>query len=134
MTAALLAKIDLEETKARVLAMEAVYWALGIRDPEFVDRYKDTETKAAVKIIEAKAGWSVVSFRHVSAGNPELVDAERNAGVRLEGTRRFRFHVYRPGEQIPDSTDLKRSLVSIKEEAVAYVAGTVVLIRRDQGP
>ena len=37
MTAALTSRIDAPEYKARILAMEAVYWALGIHDPEFVD-------------------------------------------------------------------------------------------------
>ena len=34
MTAALTARIDTEEYLARILAMEAVYWGLGIHDPD----------------------------------------------------------------------------------------------------
>ena len=34
MTAALTSRIDTEEYQARILAMEAVYWALGIHDPD----------------------------------------------------------------------------------------------------
>ena len=34
MTAALTSRIDTDEYLARILAMEAVYWGLGIHDPD----------------------------------------------------------------------------------------------------
>jgi len=131
MTAALLARIDLEETKARVMAMETVYWALGIHDPDFA-RAQPNPERAAVDVLTAKSEWAVTSFRQVADGDPGLAEAERAAGRRLQG-RRYRFHLYRPVEEIVDPDDRRYVLVSMKDEVTAFAGGGEALIRRGDG-
>ncbi|HKH34860.1 MAG TPA: hypothetical protein VKA80_11990, partial [Beijerinckiaceae bacterium] len=117
-TAALTAKIDLAETKARVLAMATVYWSLGVRDPEFrARRRSDQDRQWVVETLKAKAGWAVLSFRNATEGDAELKGAEDAAGARLAGERRYRFHVYRPGPESRHPSDLKSVLVELKEQA-----------------
>ena len=89
MTAALTARIDTPEYLARILAMEAVYWALGIHDPEITPVYK---------VVQQKAAWAVLSFRAIKAGDSGLAAAEQTTGIRLEGPRRYFFEVYRWGK------------------------------------
>ncbi|MFO1058570.1 MAG: hypothetical protein U1E53_16580 [Dongiaceae bacterium] len=131
MTAALTARIDAAEYKARILAMEAVYWSLGIHDPDFLARHG--EPTATHKVIRAKADWAVLSFRSVAAGDADLAAAEREAGARLAGARRYGFHVFRWGKEIPDPDDLHTVFVEVIEQAFAYVAGNVVLLRHGEG-
>jgi hypothetical protein len=140
MTAALTARVDLEEYTARVMAMSAVYWALGIHDPEIMRGAKDHES-GMIAIIAAKSAWAVRSFQAVDRQPPELAEAlaaARQSGqapaARFAGPRRYRFEVYRWGGQVPDPDDLGTVLVEMLESAVAYVDGSVVLIRRNNGP
>jgi hypothetical protein len=132
MTAALTAKIDLAETKARVLAMAAVYWSLGVRDPEFRERRRSDEDRQwIVETLKAKAGWAVLSFRKTGEGDTELNSAEEAAGGRLAGERRYRFHVYRPGPESRHPGDLKSVLVELTDQVVAFSDGREVILRRD---
>src|SRR5277367_6760773 len=131
MTAALTARIDDAEYKARILAMAALYWGLGIHDPDFLAKFD--EATAVKKIIRAKADWAVLSFRAVDPGDSALAAAEREAGARLAGPRRYRFHVFRWGKESPDPDDLQTVFVEILEQAFAYVAGNVVLLRHGDG-
>ncbi|MFF2129349.1 twin-arginine translocation signal domain-containing protein [Streptomyces olivochromogenes] len=131
LTAYLTARVDLAETKARVLAMSAVYWSLGIHDPEFVTRFGD---RAVIEILKAKSAWAVLSFTAVEAGDAGLAEAERSAGGRLAGPRRYRFRVYRPGAESRDPGSIQKVLVEIAEDVAAYTDGRTVLLRRDQGP
>src|SRR5262249_10244513 len=87
MTAVLTTRIDTAEYQRRILAMEAVYWALGIHDPDFVRTYG--ERKAVYKVLRAKAAWAVLSFRVVPQDDAGLVAAEDATGVRLTGPRRY---------------------------------------------
>jgi hypothetical protein len=148
MTAALLSRIDLDETKARVLAMAALYWSLGIRDPEpdpaaaapkpeptvvepgFVPK---PERRSVVDTLRAKAGWAVLSFRRVVEGDTELKAAEDATTAKLAGERRYRLHVFRPGPERPHPTDLLSVLVEPREQVVAYVGQGQVLMRREDG-
>lgn len=130
MTAALLGQVDLDETKARVMAMETVYWALGIHDPEIGKGHEGY--RAAVEVLTAKAGWAVTSFRKVADGDPGLAAAEAAAGARLEG-RRYAFHLYEPVEEIPDPQDPHYVLLTMKNEVLAYAGGGKALLRRDGG-
>ena len=59
MTAALTSRIDTDEYLARILAMEAVYWGLGIHDPDTTPWYK---------VVQEKAAWAVLSFRTIEGG------------------------------------------------------------------
>lgn len=133
MTAVHLAKVDLPETQARVLAMAAVYWALGLRDPETPDG-EQPEAQAVIAAVQAKAGWAVLSFRAVDGADPELAAAEKATSSRLTGERRYRFHVYVPGLESRHPTELDLVVVELKEQAVAYVGPGQVLMRRDGGP
>jgi len=129
MTVALLAKVDLEETKARVMAMETVYWALGIHDPDFAREQPDP-MRAAVDVLGAKAEWAVTSFRQVRPGDAGLAAAEAAAGAKLQG-RSYFFHLYKPVEEIVDPQDRRYVLVSMKDEVTVYASPGVALVNRD---
>lgn len=138
MTAALTARVDLEEYKARVMAMSAVYWALGIHDPEIMREAPDRES-GIIAIVAAKSRWAVRSFQPVGRSQGELAEAlratRRGGGqARFDGPHRYRFEIFRWGGQIPDPDDLGAVLVEMHESAVAYVDGGSVLIRRNNGP
>jgi hypothetical protein len=129
MTAQLTSRIDAPEYKARIMAMQAVYWALGIHDPEYVKRVGESE--AVYKVLQAKATWAVLSFRVLKPEDPGLQAAEQAAGAKLEGDRRYGFHIYRWGQESPDPNDIHTTLVEVHEQALAYVSGGTVMIQRD---
>jgi len=131
MTAALTSRIDTPEYHARALAMEAVYWALGIHDPDFVRKYGEKE--AVPKVLRAKSAWAVLSFRAVAGDDAELAAAEKAAGTRLMGERRYFFDVFRWGKEIPDPGDMHTVFVEILERRSFYVAGSTVLMRHAAG-
>ncbi len=128
MTAALTDRIDTDEYQARILATEAVYWGLGIHDPDFVEKYGKQD--AVYKVLQAKAAWAVLSFRAVKDDDSGLAAAERAAGARLAGSRRYFFHVYRWGELIHDPDDLRIVFIEMLEQAFAYVSDNTVLLQR----
>jgi len=133
MTSALIGQVDLEETKARIMAMETVYWALGIHDPEYVAKWGDKDYRAAIEVLTAKSGWAVSSFKAVAEGDPGLAEAERAAGGRLGG-RKYAFRLYVPKEEIPDPHDQQFVLVSAEgDEVMAYAGGGKALVRRGGG-
>lgn len=148
MTAALTARVDFAEYKARVMAMSAVYWALDIHDPEIFKEHPGHHELAMIAIMRAKSSWAVRSFQAVGPKDAELVaaikvaaprksgpgEAEKASRARFTGPNRFRFEVFRWGKQIPDPDNLQMVLVEMLESAVAYVDGSSVLIRRDNGP
>ena len=111
--------------------MEAVYWALGIHDPDFVAKYGETE--AVYKVLQAKAAWAVLSFRAIEADDPGLAAAEQAAGIQLRDPRRYSFQIYRWGKEIPDPGDMRILFLEMLEQAIAYVSGNTVLMRRDGG-
>ncbi|WP_375457555.1 hypothetical protein [uncultured Enterovirga sp.] len=136
MTALLLAKIDLPETKARVLATASLYWALGLRDPEPPAGGRaitPEDRQAVIDAIKDKAGWAVLSFRAAEPGDPELAAAEAATSARLAGERRYRFHVFRPGQETRHPSDMASVLVELKEQAVAFVGSGQVLLKRGDG-
>jgi hypothetical protein len=129
MTAALTSQIDLAEYKARILAMEAVYWGLGIHDsnPEYSGDKRRTEPQ---KVLAAKAKWAVLSFRTVAANDPGLAEAQAAAGSRLSGSKFYFFHIYRwDGPEMADPHNLQMVLVKMAEEVTAYIAGTDALLK-----
>ncbi|HEX6367905.1 MAG TPA: hypothetical protein VF006_03160 [Longimicrobium sp.] len=133
MTAALTSRIDFDEYTARVMAMSRVYWGLGIRDPEIEGRHR-SRRDAYIEIMVAKSKWAVRSFQAVAAGDATLAAAEAATGVRLTGPKRYRFEVFRWGEQTTDPQDMRVVLVEMLETALVYVDEDTVLIRRDEGP
>ena len=124
MTAALTSRIDTDEYLARILAMEAVYWGLGIHDPDITPWNK---------VVEQKAAWAVLSFRALKAEDSGLAAAEQTTGVKLAGPRRYFFHVYRWGKVTRDPDDMRTVYVDMLEQAFAYVSGNTVLMQRDGG-
>src|SRR5215204_4205234 len=129
-TAALTGKVDHEEYIARVLAMAQVYWALGIRWTDFGKQYGIAE--ALDRFQAAKAEWTVLSFRALGEeADDELTEAETETGVRLQGDTRYRFHLFQWNGVEAPSEDVRRILVGIKEQAVAYTDLTTILMRQD---
>jgi hypothetical protein len=131
MTAHLTSRIDAHEYKARIMAMQAFYWALGIHDPEYVTRFG--ESVAVYKALQAKAAWAVLSFRTLKPEDPGLQAAQQVVGAKLDGDRRYGFHVYRWGKESPDPSDMHTTLVEVLEQAFAYVSGGTVMIQREGG-
>jgi hypothetical protein len=62
-----------------------------------------------------------------------LQAAEQATGAKLEGDRRYGFHIYRWGQESPDPNDIHTTLVEVHEQALAYVSGGTVMIQRDGG-
>ena len=132
MTAALTAKIDLAETKARVLAMAAVYWSLGVRDPEFRERRRSDEDRQwIVETLKAKAGWAVLSFRKTGEGDTELDSAEEAAGVPAGRRATLPLPRLSARAETRHPGDLKSVLVELTDQVVAFSDGREVILRRD---
>ena len=121
MTAALTARIDATEYKARILAMAAVYWSLRIHP---------RPGKTVNDLLRAKSAWAVLSFRHVSPEDAGVDAAASAAQGRLEGPHRYAIDIYRWGAQTPDPADFKIILVEVLEEVHAFTDGRVVLVNR----
>jgi hypothetical protein len=127
-TAALTSQVDLDAYVARVLAMAQVYWALGIRYEDYGDHFEIAE--ALDRFQAAKGEWTVLSFRTIHADDADLAAAQEATGETLQEAG-YRFHLFRwNGEQTkPD--DVRRILVGIEEEALAYTDLSTLLLRRD---
>jgi hypothetical protein len=149
MTAALTSRIDGPEYKARTLAMEAVYWNLGIHGNRALHSCHVGDTAATPKkgkrvakqtdvnlILRCKASWAVLSFTEVGAGDAELTQAQAQARKKLSGKRIYRFHMFRwdpanPEEHYPG--DMAKVLVPMLEQAFLYVDAHGALIRKGNG-
>lgn len=137
MTALLTSRVDLKEYAARVLAMAAVYRALGVR---YEDQLRgqtgdERERRAANRLQLAKSEWAVVSFRKPDGAHAadELRDAEQQAGAKLRAGETYRFHVYRHGQEVGDEQGPRHVLVEMLEQAILYTDGANVLRRVEGG-
>jgi hypothetical protein len=129
-TGALTGKVDQDEYVARVLAMAQVYWALGIRFTDNDGQYGLAE--ALDRFQAAKGEWNVLSFRALGEEPDEdLIQAEDATGVQLQGDRRYRFHLFQWDGQETKPEDIRRILIGIKEEALAYADLSHILLQRD---
>lgn len=129
-TASLTGKVDHEEYIARVLAMAQVYWALGIRWTDFGEQYGIAE--ALDRFQAAKGEWTVLSFRVLGEqADAELTEAETATGIRLQGDTRYRFHLFQWNGVETPSDDVRRILVGIKEQTVAYADLTNILMNHN---
>lgn len=136
MTAVLTSRIDTAEYKARILAMEAVYWSLGIHDPTFQadpESAGDAGQTAPQKVVAAKAEWAVLSFRAADESDADMAQAWRTTGRRPPDGPLHRFHVFRWGRESPAPNDMYHVRVEMLEEAIAYVSGTTVWLQRNGG-
>ena len=133
MTAALTAEIDTAEYFARIMAMEAVYWGLGIHDPDFKpddSGPKDRRQTAPQKVVAAKAKWAVLSFTKSGLKDPALVAAYRQAGVEPKSDRCYRFHMYLwEGEEAPVPGNMYDVRIKMTQETMAYASGTTVILQ-----
>ena len=132
MTAALTARVDLDEYKARIMAMEAVYWSLGIRDPKIMasgGSYQDR----LIRIIGEKSKWAVLSFRLATADDPDLVAAQMAPRAHFAGPRLFPLRNLSLGAQKQDPADVNTVLVEMTDRSLAFVDGTTVLLRGGGG-
>ena len=108
--------------------MAAVYWALGIRDPEFSGENRVN------RIVRAKAAWAVLSFRAISADDRGLAEAMKQVpGAVMSKGHHYAFHVYRWGKERQDPANIRKVHVEMLEQARAFVMGTTVLMRRGEG-
>jgi hypothetical protein len=121
MTAALTARIDAAEHKARILALAAVYWSLGIRPGP---------GKTVNDLLRQKSAWAVLSFRHITPEDAAFQEAAAAAQGSLAGPRRYGVDIYRWGAQAPDPADFKIILVDVLEEVHAFTDGRVVILNR----
>lgn len=137
-TAALTSRISMNEYTTRILAMAAMYWALGIRDADFI---ADDQRSAPVKIIAAKSEWALLSFVKDVSSSREFTDALAATAGGLDPKQTYRFHIFKWGKETvsrDEATPAGRvrfaKRVEILEEAVAFVSGGKVMIRRNDGP
>ena len=121
MTAALTARIDAADYKARILAMAALYWSLGIRS-------RPGET--VNDLLRAKSAWAVLSFRLAAPEDGALAAAAAAVQGSLEGPHRYAINIYRWGAHAPDPADFKIMLVDVLEEVQAFTDGRVVFLKR----
>ncbi len=151
MTAALTSRIDGNEYKARVLAMEAVYWNLGIRgEPGELSCHVGPARLAAPRnrripvvqqdvnrILRCKAAWAVLSFTEVDAQHAGLRQAQSSSSVKLTGPRLYYFSLFRWNPERPEERDpsrLDRVFVEMLERVHFYVDEHNVLIQSGKGP
>jgi hypothetical protein len=138
MTAALTSRVDMAEYTSRILAMAAVYWALGIRDADFLP---DEDRSAVIKIIAAKSEWAVLSFIKDVSSYEDFAEAEATTMAGFDPQKTYRFHIFRSGEetstrneQTPAGVVNFATRVEVLEEAVVFVSGEKVAIQRNGGP
>lgn len=138
MTAALTSRVDMSEYTSRILAMAAVYWALGIRDADFLP---DEDRSAVIKIIAAKSEWAVLSFIKDVSSYQDFAEAEATTMAGFDPQNTYRFHIFRSGEetstrneQTPAGVINFATRVEVLEEAVVFVSGEKVAIQRNGGP
>ncbi len=154
MTAALTSKISPEEYKARVLAMETVYWNLGIhgeravRSCHFPAKANPVERmvlpnsqKEVNMILRCKAAWAVLNFNIVQVGDLAFLAAKKEAGpapkeYKMDGGQIFHFHVFRWNPEKPETvmpTDFRKVKVEMLERATFYVSNNSVLMKNNDG-
>lgn len=134
MTAALTGRIDFNEYIARVVSMEAVYWALGIHP---VDSTVDSVIRG---ILREKARWALQSFRTVEPRDKEELSAAiAAAGADPALKWEYRFFLFTANGQSQDKAR-SETRVLVKDRVVAYTARAagdpnkaVVLLQRNGG-
>lgn len=124
MTAALTARIDAAEYKARILALAALYWSLGIRPGP---------GKTVNDLLREKSAWAVLSFRNVTQEDAAFQAAAAASHGGLNGPQGYAVDIYRWGAQAPDPADFKIVLVDVLEEVNAFTDGQAVILNR-RGP
>jgi hypothetical protein len=121
MTAVLTARTEPDDYKARILAMAAIYWSLGIQEGDLLNPGN------YAKLMRMKADWAVLSFKVVPANNALLQTASATAKHIFTGPHIYRFEIFRWGKEREDPADPKIALVEILEEVTAYSDGRCVI-------
>jgi len=100
---ALTSHIGVKEYQARVISIATVYRTLGLQ----------------------KSDWLVLSFQRVTAGDPELLQAQQQAQTTLPGDV-YRFEVFRNGTPTTPQNDFRKRWIKIKDPRILFVAPDVV--------
>jgi hypothetical protein len=109
-------QIGTREYVARVLAMARAYRALN------------------VNTTNGKGEWNILSFRSVSAGEPELQTAQTATGRTLGGTI-FRFEMYQPIPAPTQPVDHRKAYRAMRDRTVLFVGGaSTVLLKKGTSP
>jgi hypothetical protein len=109
---ALTSHIGVEEYQNRVLAMNFAYQALGLTKPS----------------------WLVLGFRHVTPGDPELLQTQQQAQLTLPGDV-YRFDVIRNSASTPVSDDFRRRRFRVQGRVILFVdpRNHRVLLKQENG-
>jgi hypothetical protein len=109
-------RTTVDEYVARTLTMGLVYRALG------VEKHDD------------KLKWSVLSFRRADASDPDLAEAQKTTGRRMNLDFTYRYLVFDHADRgAPNPDDFKKVLVNFGSLMLFSVDLTLVLARDAQG-
>lgn len=110
--------IGVEEYQDRVIAMELVYRAIRLR----------------------KQDWLILSFRRVSPGDQELLQAQQQSHTTLSG-KVYRFEVFRNGTFTTSQEDFRKRRIKISDHRVLFAGpdrnnpdNSRVLMKKQNGP
>ena len=110
--------IGVEEYQDRVIAMEVVYRAIRLR----------------------KQDWLILSFRRVSPGDQELLQAQQQSHTTLSG-KVYRFEVFRNGTFTTPQEDFRKRRIKISDRRVLFAGpnrnnpdNSRVLMKKQNGP
>jgi hypothetical protein len=109
------------EYEARVLAIARSYRALGVTGGG-----RDAQ-------LRQKAQWSVLSFRRLDKGDPELTAAEGVTDSRLT-LPAYRIELYKHGTPQRVAGQVRKIHVPIRERALLFVDGSRILRKREGLP
>jgi hypothetical protein len=113
--------VDTREYEARVLAVARSYRALGVTGGG-----RDAQ-------IRQKAQWSVLSFRRLNKGDPEMAAAEGATNTRLTmPAYRIEFYKHGTPQRVPGK--VRKIHVPVRERALLFVDGARILRKRDNLP
>ena len=126
-TMSLTARVDSPEYQRRVLAAALTYLNLG------AERVPDPHKRLHLR--NERALWKVLSFQSAIPGNPELAQAEKDAGTTLSPDV-YRCDLFRPDTQATNSTSsVFRKRIKIKNRYLVFVSPSqrTVLLKKQSG-
>lgn len=110
--------IGVEEYQDRVIAMAVVYRAIRLK----------------------KEDWLILSFRRVSPGDEELLQAQQQSRTTLSG-KVYRFEVFRNGTFTTSQEDFRKRRIKISDRRVLFAGpdrnnpdNSRVLMQKQNGP
>jgi hypothetical protein len=110
--------IGVEEYQDRVIAMEVVYRAIGLK----------------------KDNWLILSFRRVTPGDQELLQAQQQSHTTLPG-KVYRFEVFRNGTFTTPQENFRKRRIKISDRRILFAGpdrnnpeNSRVLMKKQNGP